>query len=356
MADTHLVKFATGTLAEYMASAKDADTLYFITDEQKIYKGATPYGGIAVEGVYGYEEVDANPKTGTLYYNYLDASLKYYNGTNFQYLVEPIAGAIDNHNQTQAFKIASTKAVYDFVTAEIAKVNADGIGETLEEITDSLDDIGTTLTGKADKATTLDGYGITDAYTKGETDTKIATAVADINHLKYEIVELLPSEDIDSNTIYMVLDPEYGQNDNVYNEYMYINGAFEKIGSTSGDFIGYATDEGVSNALTNAKNQWENADEAIKNEVIDYVDGLAENYATAEQGAKADSAVQEVVEGEVDGTIKVDGSNVSVHGLGTAAYENKTAFDEAGAADDALTAAKAYTDAEIIKALTWQEL
>ncbi len=34
-------------------------------------------------------------------------------------------------------------------------------------------------------------------------------------------------------------------------------------------------------------------------------------------------------------------------GLGSAAYENKTAFDAAGAADDALAAAKTYTDEEV---------
>lgn len=40
-----------------------------------------------------------------------------------------------------------------------------------------LSSLETTVTGKADKATTLEGYGITDAYTKTETDTKIADAV-----------------------------------------------------------------------------------------------------------------------------------------------------------------------------------
>lgn len=40
-----------------------------------------------------------------------------------------------------------------------------------------LSSLETTVAGKADQATTLEGYGITDAYTKTETDTKIADAV-----------------------------------------------------------------------------------------------------------------------------------------------------------------------------------
>lgn len=64
-------------------------------------------------------------------------------------------------------------------------------------------------------------------------------------------------------------------------------------------------------------------------------------YATAAQGAKADSAVQSVVTGTTNGTIKVDGTAVSVYGLGTAAYTNSDAYDAAGAAsavDTKLTA------------------
>lgn len=55
-------------------------------------------------------------------------------------------------------------------------------------------------------------------------------------------------------------------------------------------------------------------------------------YATADQGALADSAVQSVVEGDTNGTIKVDNVAVKVHGLGSAAYTEASAYDAAGAA------------------------
>lgn len=47
---------------------------------------------------------------------------------------------------------------------------------------------------------------------------------------------------------------------------------------------------------------------------------------------KADSAVQSVVTGATNGTIKVDGTEVAVKGLGSAAYTEASAYDEAGAA------------------------
>ena len=98
-------------------------------------------------------------------------------------------------------------------------------------------------------------------------------------------------------------------------------------------------------AATDATNKANAAEENAK----DYADGLADNYATAAQGAKADSAVQSVVTGTANGTIAVDGEDVAVKGLGTAAYQNVDAFDAKGAASDALDAAKDYTDA----CLTW---
>lgn len=62
-------------------------------------------------------------------------------------------------------------------------------------------------------------------------------------------------------------------------------------------------------------------------------------YATAAQGALADSAVQTVVAGSANGTIAVDGVDVAVTGLKSAAYAETTAFDAAGSAAAAQAAA-----------------
>lgn len=51
-----------------------------------------------------------------------------------------------------------------------------------------------------------------------------------------------------------------------------------------------------------------------------------------------------ITEGQTDGTIRVNGTDIAVHGLGSAAYANTTAFDASGAAASAETNAKSYTD------------
>ena len=69
---------------------------------------------------------------------------------------------------------------------------------------------------------------LSDYYTKTETDTKIAEAKSIIP--KRYIVDTLPTEDIDTNGTYLVPVESPNEN-NLYDEYAYINGAWEIIGS-----------------------------------------------------------------------------------------------------------------------------
>lgn len=209
------------------------------------------------------------------------------------------------------------------------------------------DDIATLKSGKADKATTLAGYGIADAYTKSQTDSAIQTAVANADHLKREIVEVLPEVGAaDENTIYMVGTGD-GSEDSAYEEYMLINGGFEKIGSSKVDLTNYAQKSYVDTAKSEAiATAGTNADSKIATKVGDigsstvkqyvdqaetdavsaaksYADGLAGNYATKAQGTKADSALQQadIASGTANGTIAVKGTDVAVKGLASAAYK-----------------------------------
>ena len=65
--------------------------------------------------------------------------------------------------------------------------------------------------------------------------------------------------------------------------------------------------------------------------------------------AASTDAVKEVVSGTANGTVKVDGEDVAVTGLGSAAYADLNSFEVAGAANTAETNAKKYVD----DALTW---
>lgn len=436
------VKFVAATLAGYQGlENKDANTLYFVEEEQRIYKGNTPYSG----GIY--EKVSALPTQGKINTLYIVGdngdNVAYWDGTKYITVVKPTTVAADLSALTQRVTTAENnisaadgkltviqgegegsikKASADAQAAAIAAAATDATSKTDKALKDAKADSATKKTEaieaaaaettkqvtaaetklqanidkKANKATTLAGYGIADAYTKDEANTAIAAAVANAHHLKREIVSVLPEvSEANEDTIYMVPDAgstdAAGSNKSVYTEYMLVNGAFERIGTSDVDLGNYFTKGQVTDAISTAKGEaatdaqtkadaakaaaiataaadattkadaaqaaaiteaGKKADKALKDAKA-YSDGLAKNYATAAQGAKADSAVQaaDVVSGTANGTISVKGSDVAVKGLGSAAYQNSGAFDASGAAAGALTKAKAYADTKKTEAV-----
>lgn len=436
------VKFVAATLAGYQSlTNKDANTLYFVEEEQRIYKGDTPYSG----GIY--EKVNALPKQGKINTLYIVGdkgdNVAYWDGTKYITVVKPTTVAEDLSAITKRVTTAEgnisaadkkltviqgegegsiKKAAVDAKQAAIDAAATDATSkadkalkdakadsatkkteaiaaaaaETTKQVTAAKTELQANIDKKANKATTLAGYGIADAYTKDEANTAIAAAVANAHHLKREIVSVLPeASKANEDTIYMVPDAgstnAAGSNKSVYTEYMLVNGAFERIGTSDVNLSNYFTKDQVTDAISTAKGEaatdaktkadaakaaaiataaadattkanaaqaaaiteaGKKADKALK-DAKTYSDGLAKNYATAAQGAKADSAVQaaDVVSGTANGTISVKGSNVAVKGLGSAAYQNSGAFDASGAAAGALTQAKAYADTKKTEAV-----
>ena len=119
----------------------------------------------------------------------------------------------------------------------------------------------TALTALQGKVDTLEGTvgtkaNASEVYKKGETDSKIAAAVAGASHLKRSIVDALPDAgEADENTIYMVAkEGEPGEQDG-YNEYFVIEGAWEKIGDTVVDLTEYAKTSEVTSAIGAAKTE-----------------------------------------------------------------------------------------------------
>ena len=223
-----------------------------------------------------------------------------------------------------------TTAKDTLVNAINEVAGAIGAAETAGEVTV---DTSTTTANMAKSYTIKQGgatvatIDIPTSYNNATIDSKITQAVANAAHLKRSIVASLPEVgSADENTIYMVSKAD-GSGEQKYDEYMLINGAFEKIGDSAVDLTDYATktevtnakNEAISTAATDATNK---ANQALANAKT-YADGLASNYATAAQGAKADSALQasDVVTGTANGTIRVKGTDVQVKGLGSAAYK-----------------------------------
>lgn len=81
----------------------------------------------------------------------------------------------------------------------------------------------TDLNDKADKSTT---------YTKQQVDDAITTAIAGVTQIQFSVVQALPATG-EAGVIYLIA------NGNVYDEYIYVNNAFEKLGSTDADLSGY---------------------------------------------------------------------------------------------------------------------
>ena len=97
------------------------------------------------------------------------------------------------------------------------------------------------VSNKANKATTLAGYGITDAYTQEQTDTAISAAIANAPYLSRVSVEKLPDiSKANENIIYVVYADADSEN-NKYTEWMAINGAWEQTGGS--DIVDITTDE-----------------------------------------------------------------------------------------------------------------
>lgn len=120
----------------------------------------------------------------------------------------------------------------------------------------------------------------------------------------------------------------------------------QKVGAVDfSDEIATAKQEAIDAAAGDATSKANTAEQNAKN----YADGLAGNYATAAQGALADSAVQAIATGAANGTVAVDGTDVAVKGLASAAYAEASDFDASGSAATAEANAKAYVDT----ALTW---
>lgn len=142
--------------------------------------------------------------------------------------------------------------------AALDKVGQDNLSEELKAV----------IAGKAQAATTLAGYGITDGMTATEIAAAISAAIAGADHLQRKIVASLDEIDLSaadaSQFIYMVPKTVAGEetaegestetvaDGNAYEEYMVINGALERMGDWKVDLSNYAKTTAVLQAIASA--------------------------------------------------------------------------------------------------------
>lgn len=80
------------------------------------------------------------------------------------------------------------------------------------------------------------------------TEDYVNQAVGSVTTVSFQVVESLPSTG-ESNIIYLVPSVESSSEQNVYDEYIYVNSAWEKIGSTSVDLSNYVTNTQLNSTL-----------------------------------------------------------------------------------------------------------
>ncbi len=182
---------------------------------------------------------------------------------NFKLLVEKIT-----YNKTDIDAKLNEKANNTVVSGSnnglmesTDKIKLDGIEEgankTIIDATISADSnnpvkgsaIHTALAGKANSVHNHDDL----YYTETEVDEKLELIQGALDSLvgfEAKIVEELPPTGEDG-VMYLVLSEE-GVEQDIYNEYIYVNGKFEKIGNTAVevDLSGYATKEYVGTQLS----------------------------------------------------------------------------------------------------------
>lgn len=413
MASVNQVQFYYLTEAQYNAKTpKNANDLYFL-DNGRLFKGTILMGNNFQLVETSFPEVG---REGILYMQPTTGKIRVWNGSAYLDITKDLVTTLDenapNDQAPSAFAVwtalkqlspeglpelmaqvnANTEKLTQITDSEsgILKQAKDYTDELAEQVSQNTSDIVTLQDSKADKAESLAGYNISDAYTKTEVDSLIKQQITQSYHISKQIVSVLPEvSEAEDNVIYLV--PKESANGNqAYDEFMLINGAFEKIGDTETDLSNYTTKAEVDQKIADVKSQaaedatakantaQANAistaaqaleayktsnDAAVKantdaitaindpttgilQKAKDYATDLGKNYATAAQGALADTALQQkdIVTGLTNGTISVKGVDVKVKGLGSAAYTESSAYDPSGSATTAYNNAVTYVD------------
>lgn len=254
----------------------------------------------------------------------LDASLKLTDGS----LSTHIADAVKHITAEERTKWNSA------ATAAGGAVSKTDYDAKVKEIDGSISAI---KEGKADKATTLGGYRITDAYTQTQVDEKISAlgSVFSFKGTKANVAAL-PAEGNKTGDVWHVTEKSA--------EYVWDGNKWEELGSTV-DLSTYATKTYVDDKFTAADGTFAgtaakatNADKAADSDKLGGV--AAAQYAKLTdvtlKGVKVNGTALDidtdknvnvtVAKGTANGTIAVNGKDVSVAGLGSAAYTESTAY------------------------------
>ena len=255
----NFVKFLRGSQAAYdRLASPDINTLYFIYDEEsseeqpsgKLYLGRYLINDSNLSSIAlgDLADTDIGTLTGTEILRYNSTLQKWQPVLASDLLAEldiEAGAAVVNSGITkeagETDADALDRAVLTKKEGDLAIVDGTVYvyddGDWLKIVDSSVTDIG----NLADRVSALE-TALDDVYTKNETDSAIASAVAATNHLTYTTVGSLenldPTATNSQNKIFLVAKNPGSLNDG-YDEYMAINNAWEKLGSWAVDLSNY---------------------------------------------------------------------------------------------------------------------
>lgn len=174
--------------------------------------------------------------------SYLDLNgLRYYNNkinTELADKVDKVDGkGLSKNDYTDADQ---TKLSGISAGAQVNVIEAISVNGTAQTITSKLVNI--SVPTNNNELTNGAGY-----QTASDVSTAIATALSNITSFEFSVVQALPASGV-AGTIYLVAH-SHDTNDG-YDEYIWVNNAFEKLGHTDVDLSGYLQ---TSATITNAE-------------------------------------------------------------------------------------------------------
>lgn len=175
--------------------------------------------------------------------------------------------------------------------------------------TDTTYSAGTNISISAQNAISAD---LTGYATENYVDAQISAITQDEMH--YEVVQSLPVTG-DIHTIYLL--PKQGANGDIYEEYLWVNGDYEMIGTTSADLSNYYTKTETDNLLADKQDELTpGANITIANDVISATD------TTYTAGTNVSISPQNVI--SATDTTYTAGTNISISGAGVISATDTT--------------------------------
>ena len=187
---------------------------------------------------------------GTKYYHYIEATGSEETG-DFVPAHYEAQIVDDTHPWVEGLepKVVNDKGNLIIGWFEPNTITVDGLSNSINNLsnqvnrnTQSISNITQQLSDKANSS---------DVYTKTETNDLIAEKVASASHLKREVFNTIlqatafaeSHAETADQYIYMVLNPDSNNENDKYNEYLYVNGSLEKVGSWAVDLSQYVKKE-----------------------------------------------------------------------------------------------------------------